>query len=154
VTVSPSGGGTPIGSLTVNHVGLCVSDLERSRRFYEGALGFTYERSLHPPDGLCSTLLQVDPPVGLTAVYLTRGTFTLELLGFERPGNPPARRRPLTEPGLTHLSFTTPDLDATLSLVTGFGGEVLEDTNVSVAVMIRDPDGQLLELLAAKSPVS
>lgn len=154
MTASPPSAGTPIGSPTVNHVGLCVSDLGRSRRFYEGALGFTYVGSLQPPDGVCSTLLRVDPPVGLTAVYLTRGSFTLELLRFERPGNPPGRERPMTEQGLTHLSFTTPDLDATLSLVTELGGEVLADTNVGVAVMIRDPDGQLLELLAAKATVS
>ena len=25
-----------------NHVGLCVMDRERSRRFYEGLLGFTF----------------------------------------------------------------------------------------------------------------
>jgi catechol 2,3-dioxygenase-like lactoylglutathione lyase family enzyme len=136
----------------VNHVGLCVTDIERSRRFYEGALGFTYKRSLQPPDAICSTLLRVGLPVGLTAVYLAQGSFTLELLAFERPGNPPGRERPMTEPGLTHLSFTTPDLAATLALVSELGGEVLEDTNVGVAVMIRDPDGQLLELLAARTP--
>lgn len=154
MTLSSPGDGAPVPSLTVNHVGLCVTDLGRSRRFYEGALGFTYERSLQPPDGICSTLLRVDRPVGLTAVYLACGSFTLELLAYERPGNPLARERPMTEPGLTHLSFTTPDLDATLALVTAFGGEVLEDTNVGVAVMIRDPDGQLLELLAARAPVA
>ena len=27
---------------TFNHVGLCVSDRERSRRFYEGVLGLTF----------------------------------------------------------------------------------------------------------------
>jgi catechol 2,3-dioxygenase-like lactoylglutathione lyase family enzyme len=140
-----------VPQITVNHVGLCVDDLERSRRFYRDALGFTEARTLQPPDGVCSTLLRVTPPVGLTAVYLTRGDFTLELLHYERSGNPAARDRPMTEPGLTHLSLTTDDLPGTLSAVTEFGGEVLADTDVGVAVMVRDPDGQLLELLASRA---
>ncbi len=145
MTAVPSGGGAP--GITVNHVGLCVTDLERSQRFYEEVLGFSFERSLQPPDGVCSTLLGVELPVGLTAAYLVRDGFTLELLCFDRPGNPPARERPMPEPGLTHLSFNTTDLDAALSLVPAFGGQVLEKSNVGVAVMIRDPDGQLLELI-------
>ncbi|HEY4948040.1 MAG TPA: VOC family protein [Acidimicrobiales bacterium] len=139
-----------MAAVTVNHIGLCVTDLDRSRRFYEEALGFRYERSLQPPDGVCSTLLGVELPVGLTAVYLTHGDFVLELLQFGRTGNPPARERPMTEPGLTHLSLTTADLEATLARVPALGGQVLEETSVGVAVMVRDPDGQLLELLAAR----
>lgn len=110
MTEGPSAGGAP--GVTVNHVGLCVTDLERSQRFYQEVLGFT-----------------------------------LELLCFDRPGNPPTRERPMPEPGLTHLSFSTSDLDAVLSLVPALGGRVLEESNVGVAVMVRDPDGQLLELI-------
>jgi catechol 2,3-dioxygenase-like lactoylglutathione lyase family enzyme len=138
-----------MAAVSMNHVGLCVTDLERSRRFYEQALGFRFERSIQPPDGVCSTLLGVDLPVGLTAVYLTNGGFVLELLQFERPGNPASRRRPMNEPGLTHLSVSTPDLAATVALVPTLGGQVLGETDVGAAVMIRDPDGQLLELLPA-----
>ena len=137
-------------SVTVNHVGLGVADLDRARRFYVGALGFSEVRTIRPPDAVCSTLLRVEPPVGLTAVYLTRGEFVLELLHYERPGNPAARERPMTEPGLTHLSLTTDDLAATRSAVAALGGSVLEDTDVGVAVMVRDPDGQLVELLASR----
>jgi catechol 2,3-dioxygenase-like lactoylglutathione lyase family enzyme len=87
--------------------------------------------------------------VGLVASYLRRGAFVLELLHFDRPGNPPARDRPFTEPGLTHLSFTVDDLDAARADVEQHGGQVLVDTEVpGAAVMVRDPDGQLLELLA------
>ncbi|HEX7135381.1 MAG TPA: VOC family protein [Iamia sp.] len=134
----------------VNHVGLCVTDLDRSRRFYEEVLGFTVVRELTVPDGPASTLLRVATPVGLTAVYLERDGFVLELLHFERDGNAPPRERSFTEPGLTHLSFTVDDLAATGTLAAAAGGEVLADTDVGgLAVMIRDPDGQLLELLPA-----
>jgi catechol 2,3-dioxygenase-like lactoylglutathione lyase family enzyme len=126
---------------TFNHIGHCVTDLERSRRFYEEVLGFTHQRDLPIPDAPASQLLQVPAPVGMTAVYL-------ELLHFAREGNDPERRRSFTEPGLTHLSFSVDDIPATCALVREHGGEVLEDTDMEGrAIMIRDPDGQLLELL-------
>ncbi len=137
-------------TVTVNHLGLGVADIERSRSFYENVLGFEFAYELHPPDPICSTLLEVAEPVGLTAVYLTSGSFTLELLHFERPGNPSAVVRVMNEPGFTHLSFTVPELAAAVAAVVEYGGQVLEATNIGVAVMVRDPDGQLLELLPAK----
>jgi catechol 2,3-dioxygenase-like lactoylglutathione lyase family enzyme len=132
----------------VNHIGLCVTDIERSRRFYEELLGFVHQRDLRVPDAPASQLLRVAPPVGMTAVYLERDGFVLELLHFDRDGNAPARSRDFTEPGLTHLSLSVDDIAATCALVAPLGGEVLDDTNVAgMAVMIRDPDGQLIELL-------
>jgi catechol 2,3-dioxygenase-like lactoylglutathione lyase family enzyme len=131
-----------------NHVGHCVTDLATSRRFYEEVLGFTHQRDLPIPDGPASKLLRVEAPVGVTAVYLERDGFILELLHFDRDGNDPRRDRSFTEPGLTHLSFSVDDIAASCALVAGLGGEVLADTDIAGrAVMIRDPDGQLIELL-------
>ena len=129
-----------------NHVGHCVSDLDRSRRFYEELLGFTVRRELPVPDGAASHLLGVPEPVGLTAVYLERDGFVLELLHFDRSGNAPERDRSFTEPGLTHLSFSVDDVAATCARVAELGGEVLVDMG-GQAVMISDPDGQRIELL-------
>ena len=134
----------------VNHVGHCVTDLERSVRFYVEALGFEEQRRLVPDDGPTSKLLRVPEPVNLTAVYLTMGAFVLELLHFDRDGNEPKRGRDFTEPGLTHLSLNVNDVAATCGRVMELGGEVLDDTNLGVAVLVRDPDGQLIELLAAR----
>jgi catechol 2,3-dioxygenase-like lactoylglutathione lyase family enzyme len=132
----------------VNHVGLCVTDLEQSRRFYEDVLGFTHRDDMRVPDAAASRLLRVAAPVGLTAVYLERPGFVLELLHFDRDGNDPRRDRPFTEPGLTHLSFTVDDVAATCARVEERGGRVLADTDVGgLAIMVRDPDGQFLELL-------
>jgi lactoylglutathione lyase len=133
----------------VNHVGLCVTDIDRSRAFYEAVLGFTHQpRDLQVPDAAASRLLQVPEPVGMTAVYLERDGWVLELLHFDRAGNDPRRDRSFTEPGLTHLSFSVDDVTATCALVTEHGGEVLADTDMGgMAIMARDPDGQLIELL-------
>jgi lactoylglutathione lyase len=133
---------------TYNHSGHCVTDLARSRRFYEELLGFEYLRELRPPDDPSGTLLRIEPPVNMTAVYLQRDGLVLELLQFEREGNPAWRERVMNEPGLTHLSLSVDDIPALLARVAGFGGEVLADTDLGgFAVMIRDPDGQLIEIL-------
>ena len=137
-------------SAVVTHVGLCVEDLERARRFYTEALGFTFASDLKPADDATGKLLGIDPPVGLTAVYLTLGTFTLELLHYDRTGNPDFRPRVMNEPGLTHLSITADDLPGTVERVREHGGEVIESSNLGVAVLVRDPDGQIVELLAKR----
>jgi catechol 2,3-dioxygenase-like lactoylglutathione lyase family enzyme len=100
------------------------------------------------PDGPASRLLQVSEPVGLSAVYLERDGFVLELLAFDREGNAPHRARSFTEPGLTHISFSVDDIPAACALVTEHGGEVVHDTDLGgLAINVRDPDGQILELL-------
>ena len=141
------------GMTVVNHVGLCVTDLDRARRFYTEALGFTFVRDLQPPDALTGQLLEIDQP-NLTAVYLALGDFTLELLHYDRAGNPAFRARVMNEPGLTHLSLTVDDLPAALDRVRAAGGSVLDPTNVGVAVLVRDPDGQLVELLGSRKGVN
>jgi catechol 2,3-dioxygenase-like lactoylglutathione lyase family enzyme len=131
----------------INHVGNCVTDLDRSIRFYTEVFGFEFERRLQVPDSPSDRLLRVEPPVGLTAVYLRKDQFILELIHFDRPGNPAARERVMNEPGFTHLSFSVDDVAATASKAAELGGEILASTDVGAAIFVRDPDGQLLELL-------
>jgi catechol 2,3-dioxygenase-like lactoylglutathione lyase family enzyme len=129
----------------VNHVGLRVLDLERSTRFYE-ALGFREARTAEIPDAPSSRLLRLPEPVGLRATYLVNEGFVLELLTFDHHGGEPVDRS-MAETGLTHLSLGVTDLAEAKALVAEHGGEVLDDTDLGVACMVRDPDGQLLELL-------
>jgi len=137
-----------MAAAVVNHVGLCVSNVDRSRRFYEEAFGFVFQRQLSVPDEMASKLLRVPAPVGLTAVYLARPGFVLELLHFAAWPAAAAQERPLTETGLTHLSISVEDLAASCRRVAEAGGQVLADTDMDGrAIMVRDPDGQLLELL-------
>jgi lactoylglutathione lyase len=137
------GGGSAI---RFNHIGLAVTDLDRARRFYEGALGFQYWWELQAPEEGTAKLLQLQPPVGLHAVYLVRDEFVLELLEYRDRQQPPWRRRAMDEPGLTHLSLAVEDLPAALERVGRTGGTVMADTHMGAAVMVRDPDGQLIEL--------
>jgi lactoylglutathione lyase len=131
-----------------NHVGLCVADTARSRRFYEGLLGFTFWWEIAPPDDATGQLLQLDKPVGLHATYLLRDGLVLELLAYSHRLLRAGSQRVMDQVGLTHLSLSVPDLGAALARAEDFGGSVVEDTVSDQSAMIRDPDGQLLELLS------
>lgn len=132
-----------------NHVGQCVTDLERSKAFYVDVLGFEPWRELTFPDEGSDRLLRLTPPMDMTACYLRRDGFVLELLHFAGSGAAPLpfRERVMNDPGLTHVSVSVDDLDATCRRAVEYGGQVLDDTNIGAAVFIRDPDGQLVELL-------
>jgi lactoylglutathione lyase len=133
------------GGAVLNHVGQATADLERAIAFYGEVLGFTLERRMRLPDEAVSDFLGVAAPVGLEAAYLRCGPFVLELMAFDRDGNPPRADRVFNEPGLTHLSVSVDDLDATVERLEAHGGTVV--TRLPRAVMARDPDGQLIELL-------
>jgi catechol 2,3-dioxygenase-like lactoylglutathione lyase family enzyme len=136
----------------LSHVGLCVTDLERSLRFYRDGLGFVEEHRLEVGGEPTDRLLRLRGTL-LRAIYLLRDGVRLELLCFTSPPGPPATERPMNQPGLTHLSFRVADLDATLVSLREAGAEILEDTVLafpewhSGAAFVRDPDGQLLELV-------
>jgi lactoylglutathione lyase len=133
---------------TFNHVGLCVSDRERSRRFYENVLGFRFWWELEPPDGPTSKLVQLPEPLGVHATYLVRDGFVLELMDYSKRQVHTGSVRVMDQIGLTHISFSLSDLGVALKKVEEFGGTVLDETATEAMAMIRDPDGQLLELLS------
>jgi lactoylglutathione lyase len=131
-----------------NHIGLCVTDRERSLRFYEGLLGFQFWWELDPPDAGTDQLLHLEKPVGLHATYLVRDGLVLELLDYANRDVHTGSARVMDEVGLTHLSLSVSDLAAVLTMVDSFGGSVVDPTVSEQSAMIRDPDGQLIELLA------
>lgn len=133
---------------TYNHAGHVVGDLDRSKRFYQEVLGFRFWYEITPPDDLTAKLNCLSPPLGITASYLTLGGLVLELMHYSAPGAAaPRRQRAMNEPGLTHLSISVDDVRATAEKAAEYGGEIVEESDIGVAIFIRDPDGQLLELL-------
>jgi glyoxylase I family protein len=137
-------------SARTSHVGLCVSDLERSRRFYVEGLGFrNYARfEIDRP------LAEMSGPADLTSCFVEKDGLRLELLYFRSPkptGSPSARR---TQLGLTHLSFVVDDVDATAAELVEFGGTIIEgtrsgdnDPDVVQIIFLADPDGTRIELM-------
>jgi catechol 2,3-dioxygenase-like lactoylglutathione lyase family enzyme len=142
----------PLQRLT--HVGICVSDLERSLRFYRDLLGFVWEHELQVEGEPTDTLLRLKG-TKLHAVYLARDGVRIELLRFASPPAPTRPERPMHQHGLTHLSFRVADLDAVLDGLRAAGERILDETVIrfpewqSAAAFIVDPDGQLIELVQA-----
>ncbi len=130
-----------------NHVGLCVADRERSRRFYEGLLGFQFWWELELPDEGTEKLLQLSRPIGVRATYLVRDGLVLELIDYSQREAHAGPERVMDQVGLTHLSLSVSDLGGVLAMVEDFGGSVVSETVTEQFAMIRDPDGQLIELL-------
>jgi catechol 2,3-dioxygenase-like lactoylglutathione lyase family enzyme len=132
----------------VAHSGLGVSDLARSTRFYCELLGFSPDRELAMTADQVSDFLGLDQPSDMKAVYLYLGDFQLELLAFTPAGDNRVRERKMNQVGLTHISVAVDSVPDVLAKVADYGGEVLTRIG-DMAGMIRDPDGQLVEILEA-----
>lgn len=87
-------------------------------------------------------------PLGVHATYLVRDGFVLELIDYPKRSVHAGAERVMDQVGLTHISFSVSDLGSVLARVAGCGGVVVEETVTEGSAMIRDPYGQLLELLS------
>jgi glyoxylase I family protein len=141
--------------LRLTHIGICVSDWERSLRFYRDILGFKYLSELQVAGEPSNTLLQLDN-AELRALYLERDGTRIELLHYASPGHHgDGSPRPMNQLGLTHLSLRVDNLAATLEDLKQAGVRILDKTHIDIpvfdaaAIFIADPDGTLIELVQA-----
>lgn len=141
--------------LRLTHIGICVSDWERSLRFYRDVLGFRYLSELQVAGEPSTTLLQLDN-VDLRAIYLERDGTRIELLHYASPGHQgDGHPRPMNQLGLTHLSLRVDNLAATLDELTKAGVRILDKSRIDIpafeaaAIFVTDPDGTLIELVQA-----
>jgi catechol 2,3-dioxygenase-like lactoylglutathione lyase family enzyme len=137
----------------LTHLGICVSDLERSLRFYRDGLGCKEVGRLEMAGGAADTVNGLKNS-RLRAIYLERDGWRLELIAFPEPGwIGPSAPRPMNQLGLTHLSWRVADLDSICARIESLGGGVLSETRVGPpgartrAIMAHDPDGLRLELV-------
>jgi lactoylglutathione lyase len=141
-------------SVSFSHLGICVSDLDASLRFYCEGLGFT-EVAAHEVGEEFAALMEVDG-LRLRSRMIAKDGVTLELLGFDAPGvTGDGSRRPMNRRGLTHLSLRVDDVAATAATIESLGGTVHRGTRTSVPlgevtldfVYCTDPDGVRIELM-------
>lgn len=143
-------------SAQTSHIGLCVTDLQRSLRFYCEGLGFekvlTYDLDDTMLPGLGSGL-EVSSPVSVTSQFIELGGLKIELPGYTSPtptGSPSSSRGTV---GLTHMSFYVDDVDVAAARLVECGGTIIESTRVSLGieiVFLSDPDGARVELMSPK----
>jgi catechol 2,3-dioxygenase-like lactoylglutathione lyase family enzyme len=126
--------------------------MERSIAFYRDGLGFTPVHELRVAGEPSDTLLRLRD-VRLHAVYLERDGLRIELLHYDAPrspSKPPARA--MNDLGFTHLSVIVASIDESLPRLERAGAVLEPETRIevggrTVAVMVRDPDGLLIELV-------
>ncbi|MEU0932659.1 MULTISPECIES: VOC family protein [unclassified Embleya] len=141
-------------SYNASHLGLCVTDLDRSLRFYCDGLGFAPVTRYDVGNEVAHTL-EVEGDVRLVSQMIAKAGMVVELLHYASPdplGAPSRRRNQL---GLTHLSFIVEDVDAAAARLVEHGGTLLPDTRASLPgetgstelVFLADPDGTRVELM-------
>ena len=140
------------------HVGICVSDLDRSLRFYRDALGFEQLGSLDMQGKPLDQLNQLEG-VKVRTAFLGRDGSRLELIQFASPGwVGPQTARPMNQVGLTHLAFRVSDFDAVCAKIEAAGGRLIRETRMEHAgptrvIMAVDPDGLRVELVESPGPL-
>lgn len=136
----------------LTHLGLSVSNLEHSVRFYCEVLG-CQEVGRLSLSGQPTARLNSMEDVRIDTVWLERDGWRLELIGFRDPS--PAGDgtvAPMNRRGLTHLAFRVDDLDEICRRVVAAGGGILEETRLDLpgptrVIMAFDPDGIRIEFM-------
>lgn len=141
---------TPTPS-TLSHVGICVSDLDRSRRFYAEVLGFQIGACLTCGTE-CADLVDLQDELAFECQFMMKNGALFELIHYREPGHVgPNTARPHNQLGMTHLSFRVPDIDAVAQKIAEYGGAILETTRTDHdygrIIFCTDPDGTKIELM-------
>ena len=145
-------------TVAFSHVGVCVSDLERSTRFYVEVLGLRPVLTIDVGPEVAATM-EVEG-CEFTSRVLGRGDVRVELLHWrshEVEGD--GQRRPMTRLGLTHLCLRVDDPEPVLAAAERFGGGAHRHTTTELPgmgadggpvrlVYLTDPDGVRIELMS------
>jgi catechol 2,3-dioxygenase-like lactoylglutathione lyase family enzyme len=154
----------------VVHVGVGVSNLERSKMFYESVLGFDkllYEFQGHVPDmdqligsplPMKLAILERSVPVGRSAGFLPAGAIKL----FEVPeyeGQHIYQGRRWGDIGCMELGMDVSNLEAVIAKMKATGVEIylppveidMGSGSKGMIAYIHDPDGTIIELVEVKT---
>lgn len=118
----------------MDHVSFAVRDLDRSLAFYRDVLGLA---------------LAPRPDLGFPGAWLQAGEAQVHLIQVPADfdaGAPPPALNPLAG----HAAFGIDDYEATLAALHGRGLEVLALGAEAGQMWVRDPDGNIIELIAGR----
>lgn len=115
----------------IHHASLIISDLERSRAFYQDALG-----------------LQVDeerPELGFDGLWLKMGEQQIHLLLLDNPD--PVEGRPKHGGRDRHIALTVSNFEQFVKQLEQANVDVTHSRSGRRAFFCRDPDGNALEFI-------
>lgn len=102
-----------VPSATIAHIGIAVPSITEALAFYRDVLGL----EPHPPESAD----------GATIVSLTLGPSKIELLEPATPDGPIARFLARRGPGIHHVCYRVPDLDAALEACRAGGYQLIDE---------------------------
>lgn len=133
----------------MRHVGIVVSDLSESLRFYRQNFGFTVVRTAMECGASLNAMLGAEN-VRVETVKLSRGPGCLiELLSFQSPASR-VRERTIFDYGISHIALTVDDLNAEYRRLKLCGVRFLspvQHSGSALVVFCQDPDGNFIELV-------
>jgi catechol 2,3-dioxygenase-like lactoylglutathione lyase family enzyme len=149
----PRGGMTLPPPPAFINIGINVIDVEKSRKFYVEALGFT-DGGMFKPDSTTGKVYRTGPDTNVKTGTVRLGPVSLLIREFVTPKYVGTTGYfPINQLGLGNIAVTVKDMDATVELVKKYGGKIEEETRAMRAgvgplmLFITDPDGIRIELL-------
>jgi catechol 2,3-dioxygenase-like lactoylglutathione lyase family enzyme len=138
-----------------HHVGISVSDIERSIAFYRDMLGMEKLCEVFPFSGeKFEQIMDVPGATGRMCV-IGNGSLNLELFQFDKAKDQDPDY-PVSNRGISHFGVEVDDVAATYAKLHAANVRmhtpVLPMTNTVDATYCRDPDGNVFEILEMHEP--
>ena len=142
--------------MSLDHVSLTVSDVDRSVEFYTKAFGFRRTRRSQSDGPLLDTILGY-PNAKIEIAWVALGSLNVEFIQYVQPHS---EHRPVLhtkDVGTPHLAFRVQDIRAEHQRLLGLGARFKSEpvqapggTHFSVYAV--DPDGITFELVQRDKP--
>ena len=136
-----------------NHVGISVTDLDRSIAFYRDMLGLEPLGDPFPFSGPQFSEIMDIPEVQGRMCMIARGDLWLELFEFANPaGKAKDPEYPVSDRGYSHFGVSVDDIEPVHAKLAAAGvrihGPIQTFAGSGVrAIYCRDPDGNVFEVL-------
>ena len=134
-----------------SHVGVSVTDIERSIAFYHDLFGMELLVDVFPFGGEDFETIMNNPGVSGRMCMLGQDNLQLELFEFvgSRAKDP---EHPVSDRGYSHFGFEVDDIDATYEALKSAGVRIHSPVITFMdgamrAIYCRDPDGNVFEVM-------